>query len=72
MIVNGWTKENNKIISDNNTKCENTKCENCGMMEIIYKDIQCCSNMKKHDLSICLNCCDEDRVIGGLFSYACY
>jgi len=65
--VTVWTIENNKIISD-----DNNKCENCGMTEIIYKDIQCCSNMEKHDLSICLNCCVEDRVMEGLYCYECY
>jgi hypothetical protein len=65
--VNCWTKEKNKKISD-----DNNKCDNCGMTEIIYPDIQCCSNMEKHDLSFCLNCCDEDRVMVGLFCYSCY
>ena len=59
--------EKHRIILD-----DNNKCGNCGMTEIIYQDIQCCSNMEKHDLSICLNCCVEDNVMGGLFCYACY
>ena len=42
------------------------------MTEIIYPYIQYCSNMKKYDLYICLNCCDEDRVMVGLFCYSCY
>ena len=65
--VNNWTKEKVKIISDNNNKCEN-----CGMTEIIYPNIQCCGNMKKYDLSICLNCCDKERVMVGLYCYMCY
>lgn len=64
--VNNWTKEKNKIISDNN------KCENCGMTEIIYKNIQCCSNMEKYDLSSCVIYCKEDNIMTGLFFYACY
>ena len=29
-------------------------------------------NMEKHDFSICLNCCVEDRVMEGLYCYECY
>ena len=60
---NGWTRDLNKVISDN-------KCTDCGMNEITYKDVRCCG--QKYDFNFCINCCSEDKIMDGLYCYECY